>query len=37
MVKEVSTETLKVVHDVWEGLKNTDDYEKQAGGQVMKL
>ena len=37
MVKEVNPETLKAVLDSWEGLKNTEDYKKQAGEKVMKL
>ena len=37
MVKEVNTETLKVVLDSWEDLKKMDDYEKVSGLMVMKL
>jgi len=37
MVKSVDAETLKTCLDTWEGLKNTEDYEKVAGSMVMKL
>jgi hypothetical protein len=37
MVKSVSPEVLKLALDSWEVLKQKDDYEKVAGGKVMKL
>jgi len=37
MVRKVNEDTLKMVLDNWAELKKVENYEKVAGGQVMKL